>query len=34
MNNLLLAMLGRAGVDVARFGDATGVLPLEPLAGV
>ena len=34
MNNLLLAMLGRAGVDAERFGDATGVLPLEPLAGV
>ena len=34
MNNLLLAMLGRVGVDAERFGDATGTLPLEPLAGV
>ena len=31
MNNLLLAMLGKVGVAVDSFGDATGVLPLEPL---
>ena len=34
MNNLLLAMLDRAGVDAERFGDATGQLPMEPLSGV
>jgi len=34
MNNLLLAMLGRVGVHTEDFGDATGVLPLEPLPGV
>ena len=34
MNNLLLAMLDRAGVDAERFGDATGRLPMEPLSGV
>ena len=34
MNNLLLAMLGRAGVNTEKFGDATGTLPLEPLSGV
>ena len=34
MNNLLLAMLERVGVRTDEFGDATGVLPIEPLAGV
>ena len=34
MNNLLLAMLERGGVNTERFGDATGTLPLEPLSGV
>ena len=34
MNNLLLAMLERVGVNTDRFGDATGTLPLEPLSGV
>ena len=37
MNNLLVAMLQRAGVPAEEFGDATGSLPLEPiepLAGV
>ena len=34
MNNLLLAMLERGGVNTERFGDATGSLPLEPLSGV
>ena len=34
MNNLLVAMLGRVGVQTDRFGDATGKLPLEPLSGV
>ena len=34
MNNLLLAMLGRVGVRTEDFGDATGVLPIEPLPGV
>jgi hypothetical protein len=34
MNNLLLAMLERAGVNTDRFGDATGTLALEPLSGV
>ena len=37
MNNLLVAMLQRAGVPAEQFGDATGSLPLEPiepLAGV
>ena len=34
MNNLLLAMLERVGVNTDQFGDATGVLPLEPLSGV
>ena len=34
MNNLLLAMLERAGVNTERFGDATGPLQLEPLSGV
>ncbi len=31
MNNLLVAMLQRAGVPAEKFGDATGSLPLEPL---
>ena len=34
MNNLLLAMLDRVGVNAERFGDATGQLPMEPLSGV
>ena len=34
MNNLLLAMLERGGVNTDRFGDATGSLPFEPLSGV
>ena len=35
MNNLLLAMLERSGVNTDQlFGDATGTLPLEPLSGV
>ena len=34
MNNLLLAMLDRVGVQVDRFGDATGRMSLEPLSGV
>ena len=34
MNNLLLAMLDRVGVNAERFGDATGRLPMEPLSGV
>ena len=34
MNNLLVAMLDRAGVGAEKFGDATGELPLEPLSGV
>ena len=34
MNNLLLAMLERGGVNTDRFGDATGALPFEPLSGV
>jgi hypothetical protein len=34
MNNLLLAMLDRVGVNAERFGDATGRLPIEPLSGV
>ena len=34
MNNLLLAMLERGGVNTERFGDATGPLLLEPLSGV
>ena len=34
MNNLLMAMLERVGVNTERFGDATGVFPFEPLAGV
>jgi hypothetical protein len=34
MNNLHLALLDKVGVRLDKFGDATGVLPLEPLAGV
>ncbi len=37
MNNLLMAMLERVGVNTDRFGDATGTLKLdrpEPLSGV
>jgi len=32
MNNLHLALLDKVGVRVEEFGDATGVLPVEPLA--
>ena len=34
MNNLHLAMLDKVGIDVAQFGDSTGRIDLEPLAGV
>ena len=34
MNNLHLAMLGKVGAEVEKFGDATGALSLEPLSGV
>ena len=35
MNNLLLALLDKAGVHPEGFGDATGTLPLvEPLSGI
>jgi hypothetical protein len=34
MNNLHMAMLDKIGAPVERFGDATGVLSLEPLSGV
>ena len=34
MNNLLMAMLERSGVHTEQFGDASGVFPFEPLAGV
>jgi hypothetical protein len=34
MNNLHLAMLEKIDVRVENFGDATGVLQLEPLSGV
>jgi hypothetical protein len=34
MNNLHLAMLAKVGVPVERFGDSTGKIDLEPLAGV
>jgi hypothetical protein len=34
MNNLLVAMLDRVGARAEKFGDATGRIPLEPLAGV
>ena len=33
MNNLLLAMLDRVGVQAEKFGDASGRLSLEPLSG-
>jgi hypothetical protein len=34
MNNLHLSLLEKVGVPVQDFGDATGRVPLEPLAGV
>jgi hypothetical protein len=34
MNNLHMAMLEKVGVPVEQFGDATGRITLEPLAGV
>jgi hypothetical protein len=34
MNNLHMALLDKVGVDVAKFGDGTGKIQLEPLAGV
>jgi hypothetical protein len=34
MNNLHAALLDKVGVPVEQFGDATGILPLEPLSGV
>jgi hypothetical protein len=34
MNNLHMAMLEKVGVPVDKFGDATGRVTLEPLAGV
>jgi Protein of unknown function (DUF1552) len=34
MNNLLMAMLERVGVNTDQFGDAAGTLPLQPLSGV
>jgi hypothetical protein len=34
MNNLHMALLDKVGVDVAKLGDATGRINLEPLAGV
>ncbi|MGE3512761.1 MAG: DUF1552 domain-containing protein, partial [Vicinamibacterales bacterium] len=34
MNNLHLAMLEKVGAPVEKFGDATGVLSLEPLSGL
>ena len=34
MNNLLVSMLERVGVQTDTFGDATGSLPLQPLSGV
>ena len=34
MNNLLLALLDKVGVPVEKFGDSTGKIDLEPLAGV
>jgi hypothetical protein len=34
MNNLHLALLDKVGVRIEEFGDATGILPVEPLAGV
>ena len=34
MNNLHMAMLEKVGVPVEQFGDGTGRVTLEPLAGV
>jgi hypothetical protein len=34
MNNLLVALLDRVGAPAEKFGDASGVLHLEPLSGV
>jgi hypothetical protein len=34
MNNLHLALLDKVGVRIEEFGDATGMLPVEPLADV
>jgi hypothetical protein len=34
MNNLHMALLEKVGVPVEKFGDATGRIELEPLAGV
>jgi len=34
MNNLHLTILDKVGVDVGKFGDSTGTIPLEPLSGV
>jgi hypothetical protein len=34
MNNLHLALLDKVGVRIDAFGDATALLPLEPLSGV
>jgi hypothetical protein len=34
LNNLHMALLDKVGVNTEKFGDATGVLKLEPLSGV
>jgi hypothetical protein len=34
MNNLHMALLEKVGVEVEKFGDATGTVELEPLSGV
>jgi uncharacterized protein DUF1552 len=34
MNNLHMSLLDKVGVDVEKFGDGTGKVDLEPLAGV
>lgn len=34
MSNLHLALLDKVGVHAEKFGDSSGVLPLEPLSGV
>lgn len=34
MANLMVSLLGKVGVPTEHFGDSTGALPLEPLAGV
>jgi hypothetical protein len=34
MANLLVTLLNKVGVPIERLGDSTGVLPLEPIAGV